>query len=911
MRKTGRSGARDWVVIPTKLSPPALPAGTIERPRLLARLGEPAGWRLALVSAPAGYGKTTLALQWLTGREGDVVWLSLDGADESPDRFLRYLVAGVRAKRPRKLARVASLLSAQTPPPLDYVAEVLLADLGELDVPTVLVLDDLQTIVRGESQDLVGRVVERLPESVRILGITRSDPAWPLGRWRGRGWLAEIRARDLRFTAEEAQLFLGEAAASGLSRDDLALLTERTEGWPAGLQLARITIARAADPGAVARRFGGSDRLVVDYLMDEVLSAQPPEILRLLAATAPLERFCAPLCDHLLSGSGAEGPGRELLAELARRGLFLVPLDSEDRWYRYHHLFAQLLLSHLPEVSRTERRREIERRAAEWFAAEGSAEEALNLWIRGGDLDAAAALFGAHLDEVLDESDALRILQRWLAVFPPGAEAGRPALLVARAHERYMLYDLGAVAAAVEEAEACLAGARERAKEEWQGLDVDLEALRSFLAYWQGDADAAVRHSERALARLEGGAKGWARSMATIYRIGGLYLGGRGEEAHRFIEEQILEECLRKGPHVGRIATARGYLCLYAYDLDGVERAARRLKELSATLPVFDHWLTEADYQLGVVALERDRLTAAAKHFRQVLDRRYLGLSRFVHDAWIGLALVAERRGEAESCAAEAAAARVWALEAGDPSSILVSDSFDSRGRAGADEGAASDWASAQVVDGPSLWLEVPAITRCERLLLDPDPQIRRSALAAIDATAPRFEARRNVRQLLRLSVLRADALAERGERAAALDELGRALDVAAPQGAVRPFLGGGGVRRELLEAVARRGRHRELIARVLSPPGEAPVALAGSQAKTDANRLEAGPSEPLTLRERQVLELLADRLSNKEIAARLSVSSEAVKKRLLNLYAKLGVHGRSDAVRAALACSLLERRTR
>ncbi|HEX9186685.1 MAG TPA: helix-turn-helix transcriptional regulator, partial [Vicinamibacteria bacterium] len=419
-----------------------MPAQLVARPRLLDRLDEGSARRVSLIAAPAGYGKTTLALQWLAERVGDSAWISLDDRASELERFMAYLVEAIRGVRPHALPGTAALLDARTPPPRSYLVECLLAELALVDAPLVLALDDCHSIASRDVHDLVRGMVESLPPGVHLLALGRTDPPWPLARWRGRGWVSELRARDLRFDRGEVREFFASADALALDPSDLDLLGDRTEGWPAGLQLARISIAQAPDPRERARRFSGDDRLVVDFLMSEVLAVQPPELRELLAVTAPLDRFCAPLCAHLLEGRVPARNAGALLDRLEQGNLFLVPLDAEHRWFRYHHLFRDLLLRHLAEAGSAEVRARVAGRAAAWFAREGLVEEAIGLWVAAGELDRAVELFGQNLHQALDADNSRRILFRWLELLPAGEARDRLPLLVARAYQAAVRADV-------------------------------------------------------------------------------------------------------------------------------------------------------------------------------------------------------------------------------------------------------------------------------------------------------------------------------------------------------------------------------------------------------------------------------------------------------------------------------------
>jgi len=318
-------------------------------------------------------------------------------------------------------------------------------ELEHLERRTVLVLDDFETI-RGEAvHRLVRCLVPNLSENLHLALLSRVDPPLPVGLWRNRDWLVELRGVDLRFSREEARAFFEAAAEIELSDAAIDVVHRRTEGWIAGLRLALISVSASADPEERVRAFSGTDRLVVDYLMQEVLASQPLDVRQFLALTAPLERFCAPLCDHLIDAGSDGVDSRGVLDRLYRGNMFVFPLGEVHGWYRYHHLFRDLLVDRFDDLAPTLSRADICRRAGSWFAGEGWLEEALQYLVAAGDLDAAADVVAAHLHEVMAHDLSRRTLARWLSLFPSGAERGRLPLLVAKLYLGTLHLDVGSL----------------------------------------------------------------------------------------------------------------------------------------------------------------------------------------------------------------------------------------------------------------------------------------------------------------------------------------------------------------------------------------------------------------------------------------------------------------------------------
>jgi len=889
------------LLIRSKLERPPLSDRLVARPRLLERLSEGENTRMTLIVAPPGYGKTTAALQWLQNVGGNVAWISLDKTDRDSERFAQYLVAALAEVSGTGFEACRALLEASTPPPWSYFCETLVAELEGLSEQTVLALEDYHAIDSLEVHDLVEQLVLQMPEALHIAVVTRVDPPWPLVRWRTQGWLAELRARDLQFSVEETAEFFASTADLTLSPATVESLHHKTEGWIAGLRLAELSLSDSPDPDRHGRELSGSDRQIADYLIDEVLEGRPPEMLEFLAASALLDRFSAPLMNQLLVDRADPAEVRRILSLFERDNLFLVPLDTRRQWYRWHYLFRDLLLEHLGHLVSPDSRGRMHREAGAWFAQEGLVEEALRYWTSVGELDAAAELVGEHLHRVIDQDLSRHILRRWLEAFPPGAEHGRLPLLVAHGYVCITHWDLPRLGELLQEAEALLPDDEAAPAPEASGrYRVDVAAQSAFLHYWLDDAKKALESASRALSLLGPRGGGLARQHAILYKAAALGVSGRRAEGVRLLDRAAAEGQAAEEGRIGVYLMGAAFLHLYAADTDATRSYARRMLATHQTLPLPDFLLGHAHYLLGAVAYERSELEEAAAELGQVVRLRHRTGSRLCQDALIGLALIARARGDAEAVAGYAADARAFALEVGDPVSLLVADSFEARL-------ASSTEATPAVMSAPGPhdvmfpWLEVPSLTYAQVLLRHPSPETRETALSFIEGGLARAEARHNVRQAIPFSLLKAEALAGLGRTGEAFDLLAATVRRAGPLGLVRTFVDRGSRVRELLDELATRPGSDDQLASVRAALGDAE-----SRQRTPATAVH-GPNDQLTYRELETLELLAWRMTNKEIAERLSVSPAAVKKRLESIYSKLGVHDRRAAVAEAVAWGMIE----
>jgi LuxR family transcriptional regulator, maltose regulon positive regulatory protein len=506
-----RSDASGPVVLETKLTRPPVRAEYVARTELAERLRESTQRALTVVAAPPGFGKTTLLAAW-PGKGDRVAWLSLDEDDNDPARFFIYVVAALRTVEPEFGARA---LAAQRTPGaglVDVLLPILLNELAAHAKELVLVLDDYHLITNDEIHEAVAYLVERMPRSFRLVLATREDPPLPLGRLRARGQLAELRADELRFSDEEADVFLNDALGLGLSAPDIERLQVRTEGWPAALYLAALTLRGQPDPTSLIDAFAGDDRHVVDYLTGEVLARLPAELRSFLVRTSILTRLCGPLCDAVAETEGSN----RILDQLERSNLLLVPLDSKRRWYRYHQLFADLLRH---ELERTEPAvvPALHRRACSWCAEAGLIVEAANHANAAGDIDAAVELVGRHWSLFLDQGQ-LTTVSRWLDALPPNVIADNRMLCFAAAMVTSHMRRLDEAERWLQAADSAPTGA------DGDGSGVPLEALRAWLRLLRGDVAGTIAAARPAIATesrtslpaqlMLGSALWWAQQLA-------------------------------------------------------------------------------------------------------------------------------------------------------------------------------------------------------------------------------------------------------------------------------------------------------------------------------------------------------------------------------------------------------------
>ena len=538
-------------LVETKLVVPRARRQTVERPRLDALLASGSNARLLLVSAPAGFGKTTLLAAWLAGprHRNPVAWVSLDDRDRDGSTFWTYVLRALDRAAPGS-ATAALELQRGGSAPVEAVLTALLNELSVLPGDLTLVLDDYHLAEGPGTRPGMVFLVEHLPPQVHLVVSSRSDPALPLARLRARGELVEVRAADLRFTGSEAATYLNELNTLGLSPEDVAVLERRTEGWAAALQLAALSLSVSDDRSEFIAGFAGDDRFVVDYLADEVLDGLPADVRRFLLDTSVLDRLTGPLCDAVTARSG----GRAVLESLERENLFVIPLDAHREWYRYHHLFADVLRAHLDD-ERPGDVRGLHRRASDWYDRAGDAEAAVRHALAAGDVDLAAARAEAAVPALLRERRE-SVICRWVDLLPDDVVQYRPVLAVGFIGALAASNEFDSLARRLSDVERLLAGPPEAlVVTDVAGLarlPGAVQTYRAALALVGGDLDGTVRHAELALDRA---AADDALTTASASALVGLASWTAGDLAVAHSSYRVATENLL---HVGHLSDVLG-----------------------------------------------------------------------------------------------------------------------------------------------------------------------------------------------------------------------------------------------------------------------------------------------------------------------------------------------------------------
>jgi LuxR family maltose regulon positive regulatory protein len=890
----------------TKLYIPPPRRDWVPRPRLIERLGQglalgPAGFerKLTLISAPAGFGKSTLLSAWAASTRQPVAWVSLDDGDNDPTRFWTYVITALQTRRPALGALALAAIQSRQPPAIEALLAGLINELAGMPGTLVLVLDDYHVISAPQIHDAVAFFLDHMPPQLHLVLSSRANPPWPLARIRARREITELRIDDLRFTPIEAAAFLNDVMGLGLSAEDVATLETRTEGWIAGLQLAALSMQGGTDTTSFIQAFSGSHHFVLDYLVEEVLDRQPPGVQSFLLRTSFLEHLTAPLCDAVRFGEG-ELPGGEdsqtILEQLEQANLFLVPLDDERRWYRYHHLFADLLRSRL-KLAEPGRMPELHRRASAWYAQNGLIAEAVSHALATGNIPQAARLVEENAFTLVYHGE-LTTLLRQLDALPQDLVRLRPQLCVARAWAQ-------AYTGQVEVVEPLLRGAEKTLVElpdhaETQGIAGRIAFLRAYVAAFRGDMPRAAELAREALEYLPESDMP-TRGLASV--VLGVVLQVSGDLA---AAAQSLDQAVAISRAAGDDCATVDVLC----DLVGLQVVRGQLREAAATcqeaLRLADECVRRVGRRPPVIGYVYIRLSGVLREWNELENAlryaqkgfelyRHWGQPDYLRMAHGEMARILQALGDKDGALDAAQEARRVARELSPRGNDLAA-AWEAQIRlAQGDVAAASRWIQESGLRGEDElnYQNEPVYRILARVLIAQGRPAQ--ALELLDRLLQVVEGAGAAGSIIEVLVLQAMALQGMGRQAWALAVLERALSLAEPEGYVGTFIGEGAPMERLLRRAIAQGLAVRYAGRLLAALG---------------TKREPGPFpadvEPLSERELEVLRLLTTRLTVPEIARELYVAATTVRSHVRSIYGKLGVHNRIEAVSRARQLDLL-----
>ena len=887
-------------ILTTKLYIPPVRPNWVSRPRLIKRLDQGLQRKLTLVSAPAGFGKTTLIASWLHGL-GDrertaprVAWLSLEADDNDPHRFFTHFVAALQSLDPGAGQTARPFLETPQLPALDHLMTLLLNDLASLSEQSVLALDDYHAIKQPDLQTAIVFFLDHLPPHCHLVIVTREEPSLPLPRLRARWEVTEIRLQDLRFAGEETEAFLHRTLGFAVSAESAQALERHTEGWAAGLQMAALSLrGRAQTRGANAPAldvvaFGGGHHYIIDYLAAEVMRQQPEEVCAFLRQTAILDRFNASLCDAVTGRRDSQA----MLAHLEKANLFLIPLDDQRQWYRYHHLFADFLRTELAEPEQSA----LHRQASQWYEAHSLTSEAIKHALAGRDQASAVRLIRSNVDETLRNGGFTAVLN-WVNALPEEIVRAHSDLSVNKA---WMLYLRGEIATAETYATLAIENQRPDDPPLQRGT---LLGFRAYLAINRGEPSQALKFAQEALTLL-GDTESFYRTTALSHLGQAQRLVGDRQAAM-----QTLRQAIALGQQLGNhliTLEALGILTRLLYQ-QGQLREAILLCEQTVRhhMDARGHPLPMAGLiyvPLGMLYYETNDLERAHYHLTT-------GIALCQHMGTVYYALVGQQtlaklyfaRGEIEAMWETLATARELAARSENQRRIrqVSAVTADLQLRQGHTVAAALTLNDLPpTADDRS---EQENLTVARLLLAQGRPQAANSLLRQLEQFA---QGQGRHGSLIIIRLLQALAHQSLNHSAATLDCLEQALCLAAPEGYRRVFLDESPAVATILPQ--RRYVAPEFIDALLEAFPKRP---AGDKS-IDATPVATTPAqpliEPLSEIQLRILRLVADGLSNRDIADKLAITEGTTKWHLNKIYGKLSVNSRTQAVALARQLMLL-----
>ena len=875
-------------ILATKLYIAPSGATISPRPRLLELLEEGLQRKLTLISAPPGYGKTTLIGELVAASEQPIVVLSLDGGDNDPASFLAYLVAAFQRLGVQIGEHVLSPLQSPQRPTYSVIVHHLLNDLFEARDDLVVVLDDLHLIHSEEVLALLESILEHLPPTIHFVIAAREDPPLPLPKWRARGQLSELRDLELRFSPAEATALLNDIMGLALSESDVAKLESRTEGWVAGLLLAALSLREQSDVGAFLESFAGGHHYIAEYLVEEVLHKQPLHIQRFLLQTSVLDQLCGSLCDAVLAEPALRG--QEVLEELQHANMFIVPLDAEHRWYRYHHLFGELLQARLRKQRAAPENglqsvAQLHFRACKWYESQGLELEAFRHAAAAGEVDHAARLIGGRGIPLYVRGALFPVLE-WLGGLAPEQLDERPMLWAMYAGALFAAGQTTHVEEKIQAAEAAMEALGEGHGD--PGLLGHIAGLRATLALTRympevvlEQADLALKHLsaeklplrvlalwQRGIAnefmgnRREAGsayeeARSLSRRVGHIFveklasiGVGHMYeVQNRLHRAHETYHHVLALVGNARSPELGEVHRGLAYILYQWNDVEGARRHAEESLELSCSYDRgIDRYILSEIFLARLVVAEGDpgQAVLLLNECMQTVHR-----NKFDHrvvEVAEALVFALLRQGDLNAALRLAQAHEI-------PLSL-----------------ARAHWAAGNATN---------AIAILEKVITEAESR----AWADVELKA------RTLQALVRRAC---------GEEEAAFETLSHVLKQAEPEGFIRLFLDEGPAMQELLARLTQRGRGSEYTTKLL-------VAF-GAEGRATQRRPSGplAPDDPLSSREVEVLQLIAQGLSNRQICERLFLALPTVKGHNQKIFGKLGVSRRTEAVARARQLGLL-----
>ena len=893
-------------ILTTKLFIPPPREKVVLRPRLIERLNEGLHRKLTLVSAPAGFGKTSLLSEWIAAYKGSAAWLSLDEGDNDTARFWSHFITALQTVVPNIGVEALDALQSPQLPPIESILTSLLNEVASIPDDFILVLDDYHTVDSRQIDNVLAFLIERLSPQMHLVIATREDTDLPLARLRARNQLIELRVKDLRFTKEEAAEFLNQAMGLHLTAEDIAALETRTEGWIAGLQLAALSLQGLENTTGFIQSFTGSHHFVLDYLIEEVLHKKSESIQTFLLQTSILGRMCGPLCDAVLFNSSITG--QEILEYLERVNLFIIPLDNERHWYRYHHLFRDLLRQRLMRKMSPDEIAQVHIRASEWFEQSGDTAEAFQHAIAAADFDRAARLAESAW-EGMNESFQMGTWLGWVNQLPASVRRVRPVLCMQMGSGYMDMGNVEASESSLRDAEQCLKRPHKEMviveADQFDALPARIAFARAYNAQAQNRFSDVVKFAELALDLAPRDDDFMSVQVSTLL-MGTYWVNGDMEASCKLMSDWV-EASNQAGKIFFAVAGSFGKadILIAQGRLRDAMQTYQRALDLAAAHNAEQH---TAHHHLGVGMLyhEWGDDERAAQHLQKSYE---LGKRSTIVD-WayrksLTQALLKESEGDLDDALDLLDEAQRFYVRTPTPNlrpvDAIKAQIYLKQGNLS----KAQEW---ERKSGLSLSDKADYLHEFERLALarialakyqnDLNEQLRLDVLGLLERQLNLAEKQNRLRSRIEILILQALAFHTKGDIAKALASLEQALTFAEPEGFLRVFADEGKPMAELLSNLDNGPlkKYAEKILAVFPQSQDSPTSSLTTQPLI----------EPLSERELEVLRLIAQGLSNQEITRKLFVALSTVKGHNLRIFAKLQAKSRTEAVARARELGLL-----
>ena len=902
-------------LIRTKLQRPPIVGNHVHRLRLLERLDQRRQRPLTLISAPAGYGKSTLMSCWLGSRDIPVAWLSLDENDNDLHRFLSYVLAAVRTIFPGAGKDIETILDGPDLPPMSILSSTLINELDLISQACIFAFDDFHVIHNEDIHLVFIEILKHPPRNLHLAISSRVDPPLPLTTMRAKGEMNEIRVQDLRFTNEETAQYLEQMTEKKIERQTITLIDNKMEGWVTGLRLAAISLRHREDAGGLWSDLPNDSRYVMDYMVAEVLSHLPPVMKQNLLKTSILNRFSAPLCQAVfgteIKSASDDLSGNEFMDWLVQSNLFLIHLDDEHVWYRYHHLFQDLLKRLLHERMSSEEIDAVHKKAGTWFAENGLVEEAIHHFVAGGDAQSAAIIVMRHRMEVMNE-ERWRGLERWLYMLPDDSIEKNPELLVTKAWLSEIRIRFAEMNTLLKKFEFFIDTPPAMDESEWEFLLAEFKVLKALLLYYGGDGPGTVTNAHWAIGRLNPQAIS-LKSVCLMILAGGYQMQGQLMKAYAVVENALKEKVPYGTTYHSRLFSTLCFINWIAADLTGLRQAAQQVLKIGRDFNLSQSFAW-AYYFLGIIHYHRGELADAEEQLRFAVQDRFIANTVNYCHSTFALALCLEAQSRSSDASEITERIIGHALESRNGELLKISQAFQAelalrQGNLPEAERWAQNYDPYPFNSGHRFY--VPQLTLVKVLLALKTKQSQNQATDLLTSLYDYFSSVHNTRFIIDVLALQAILYKVKGDSNTALSLLERAITLAEPGGFVRPFLDMGLEIADLLNRIVKRKTDVSFVGKILKFFREEKIihdqsSIHGSRFPATVSAANDDIMENLTKRELSIAALLVRRLSNQEIADELYISPETVKRHLYNIYRKLHVSTRREAARKITALGII-----